>query len=148
MLLKNLIKNISGNKKNTFVSGLSINSREVKKNYIFFAIKGNKINGEKFIPQAIQKGASVIVCSRACKIKNKKILIIKTNKIRHLLSSVASKFYPLKPKNILAVTGTNGKTSIADIFYQILTINNIPVATIGTFGIKYKNKVIKNFMFK
>ena len=143
MLLKNLIKNISGNKKNTFVSGLSINSREVKKNYIFFAIKGNKINGEKFIPQAIQKGASVIVCSRACKIKNKKILIIKTNKIRHLLSSVASKFYSLKPKNILAVTGTNGKTSIADIFYQILTINNIPVATIGTFGIKYKNKIIK-----
>ena len=80
MLLKNLIKNISGNKKDIFISGLSTNSKEVKKNYIFFAIKGNKINGEKFIPEAIQKGASVIVCSKACKIKNKNIQIIKTNK--------------------------------------------------------------------
>ncbi len=143
MLLKNLINNISGNKKNIIISGLAINSQEVKKNYIFFAIKGNKINGEKFIPQAIQKGASVIVCSKSCKINDKKILIIRTNKIRNLLSNLASKFYPLKPKNILAVTGTNGKTSVADIFYQILRINNIPAATIGTLGVKYNGKTIK-----
>ena len=143
MLLKKLIKNISGNKKDIFISGLATNSKEVKKNYIFFAIKGNKVNGEKFITEAIQKGASVIVCSRACKIKNKNILIIKTSKIRHLLSNVASKFYPSKPKNILAVTGTNGKTSVADIFYQMLTINNIPAASIGTLGIKYNGKIIK-----
>ena len=143
MLLKNLIKNISKNKKNIFISGLSSNSKEIKKNYIFFAIKGNKINGEKFILQAIQKGAAVIVCSRSCNIKNNKVLIIKTNKIRNLLSEVASKFYPLKPKNIFAVTGTNGKTSVADIFYQILEINKIPVATIGTLGIKCKGKIIK-----
>ena len=143
MLLKKLIKNISGNKKDIFISGLATNSNEVKKNYIFFAIKGNKVNGEKFITKAIQKGASVIVCSRACKIKNKNILIIKTSKIRHLLSNVASKFYPSKPKNILAVTGTNGKTSVADIFYQMLTINNIPAASIGTLGIKYNGKIIK-----
>ena len=143
MLLKNLIKNISKNKKNIFISGLSSNSKEIKKNYIFFAIKGNKINGEKFILQAIQKGAAVIVCSRSCNIKNNKVLIIKTNKIRNFLSEVASKFYPLKPKNIFAITGTNGKTSVADIFYQILEINKIPVATIGTLGIKYKGKIIK-----
>ncbi|MDC0409485.1 UDP-N-acetylmuramoyl-L-alanyl-D-glutamate--2,6-diaminopimelate ligase [Pelagibacteraceae bacterium] len=143
MLLKNLIKNISKNKKNIFISGLSSNSKEIKKNYIFFAIKGNKINGEKFILQAIQKGAAVIVCSRSCNIKNNKVLIIKTNKIRNFLSEVASKFYSLKPKNIFAITGTNGKTSVADIFYQILEINKIPVATIGTLGIKYKGKIIK-----
>ena len=55
MLLKNLINNISKNKKNIFISGLSINSNEIKKNYIFFAIKGNKLNGEKFIKDAIKK---------------------------------------------------------------------------------------------
>ena len=143
MLLKNLIKNISRNKKDIFISGLSTNSKEVKKNYIFFAIKGNKINGENFIPEAIQKGASVIVCSKAYKTKNKKIKIIKTNKVRYLLSDLASKYYPLKPKNIFAVTGTNGKTSVADIFYQLLRINNIPAATIGTLGIKYNGKIIK-----
>ena len=46
-------------------------------------------------------------------------------------------------KNIIAITGTNGKTSVADIFYQISMINKIPVASIGTFGIKYNNKIIK-----
>ena len=52
-------------------------------------------------------------------------------------------FINLKPKNIIAVTGTNGKTSVADLFYQLLIINNIPVASIGTLGIKYNNKIKK-----
>ena len=71
------------------------------------------------------------------------MLIIKTKNIRHFLSLTASKFYKLQPKNIIAVTGTNGKTSVADLFYQILRINRKPVASIGTFGIKYNGKIIK-----
>ena len=143
MLLKDLIKKIPKNKKNIVVSGLSTNSREVRKNYIFFAIKGNKLNGEKFINDAVKKGASIIICSKDCKYENKNIFIIKKKNIRLFLSDVASKFYKLKPKNIIAVTGTNGKTSVADIFYQIFKINNIPVATIGTLGIKYNGRTIK-----
>ena len=143
MLLKNLIKETTEDKKKILISGLSTNSKEIKKNFIFFAIKGNKFNGEQFINEAVKKGASVIICSKNCKVKNKNILIIKTNKIRHLLSEIASKFYKSKPKNIFAVTGTNGKTSVADIFYQILRINNISAATIGTLGIKYNGKIIK-----
>ena len=125
MLLKNLIKNIPEEKRNLVVSGLSLNSSKVKKNYIFFAIKGNKFNGEKFIEEAINNGANVIVCSKNCNFKNKNIHIIKTNKIRNFLSKICSKFYKLKPKNIIAVTGTNGKTSVADLFYQLFKINNI-----------------------
>ena len=52
----------------------------------------------------------------------------------------------MKPKNIIAVTGTNGKTSVADLFYQILNINNIPVASIGTLGSKFENKIIKSHL--
>ena len=143
MLLKNLIKDIPKNKKNIVISGLSINSKEIKKNYIFFAIKGKKYNGEKFIKDAVYRGALVVVCSKSCKLRDKSILVIKTNKIRHLLSDVASKFYKSKPKNIIAVTGTNGKTSVSDIFYQILKVNKIRVASIGTLGIKYNDKIIK-----
>ena len=143
MLLKNLINNISKEKTKIIVSGISTNSKEIKKNYVFFAIKGNKINGEKYINDAMTIGASAIVCSNKCKIKNKIIPIIKTSNIRNLLSKVASKFYKLKPKNIIAVTGTNGKTSVADLFYQIFRINNISAATIGTLGIKYNGKTIK-----
>ena len=85
----------------------------------------------------------VIVCSKSYKINNENILIIRTDKIRSLLSEIASKFYKLKPNNIIAVTGTNGKTSVADMFYQIFRLNNIPAATIGTLGIKYNDKILK-----
>ena len=51
---------------------------------------------------------------------NKSIVTIKTSNVRSLLSEISSKFFNLKPKNIIAVTGTNGKTSVADLFYQIL----------------------------
>ena len=144
MLLKNLIKDIPIKNKKINVKGLAINSKKIKKGYIFFAIKGLKSNGEKYIAEAVKKGASVIICSRKCKYKNEKIPIIKTSNIRNYLSKIASKFFQLKPKNIIAVTGTNGKTSVADLFYQILSLNNIPVATIGTLGLKYKGKIIKS----
>ena len=69
--------------------------------------------------------------------------MIKTNKIRSFLSKLASKFYKLKPKNIIAVTGTNGKTSVADLFFQLLRLNKISVASFGTLGIKYNNRTLK-----
>ena len=143
MLLKNLINNLPEDKKKFVIKGLSVNSKDIKKGYIFFAIKGNKHNGEKYIQEAIDKGASVIVSSNNFKYKNKKILIIKKKNLRNFVSEISSRFYKLKPKNIIAVTGTNGKTSVADLFYQLLSLNNVPVASIGTLGIKYNNKVIK-----
>jgi len=143
MLLKNLIKNPPQNLKKLSIKGLALNSKDVKKGFIFFAIKGNKSNGENYINKAIKNGAIIIICSKSCKFQSTKVNIIKTKKIRNYLSEITSKFYKLKPKNIIAVTGTNGKTSVADFFYQILEKNNIPVASIGTLGIRYKNKSIK-----
>ena len=116
MLLKNLIKFSNENHGKIDVRGLSINSKKIKKGFIFFAIKGNHSNGENFINEAINNGAVVIICSTKCKFISNRAVLIKTNKIRNLLSEVASKFYSLKPKNIIAVTGTNGKTSVADFF--------------------------------
>ena len=96
MLLKNLIKDIPIKNKKINVKGLAINSKKIKKGYIFFAIKGLKSNGEKYIAEAVKKGASVIICSRKCKYKNEKIPIIKTSNIRNYLSQIASKFFKLK----------------------------------------------------
>ena len=143
MLLKNLIKNYPINFKKLKIKGLAIDSRDVKKGFIFFAIKGNKLNGENYINKAIQNGAILIICAESCKFYNPEINIIKTKKIRNYVSEIASKFYKLKPKNIIVVTGTNGKTSVAEFFYQLLDTNNIPVASIGTLGIKYKKKLVK-----
>ena len=144
MLLRKLIRNSFLKKKDIFIKGLAINSKRVKKNYIFFAIKGSKSNGENYIEEAIKKGASLVVCSKKCKFKSKDVEIIKTSNVRSFLSKISSRFYHEKPKNIFAVTGTNGKTSVADLFYQILHLNNTPVASIGTLGIKFKGKIIKS----
>ena len=141
---RNMLKNkLPKKKKKIVISGLSSNSKQVKKGNIFFAIKGHNGNGEKYINEAINKGASVIVCSDNSKYKNNKIFIIKKKNIRNFVSEVSSKFYKEKPKNIIAVTGTNGKTSVADLFYQIMNLNNITAASIGTLGIKYNNKILK-----
>ena len=144
MLLKKLIKNLPKKYKKISIQGLAADSKKIKKGFIFFAIKGNKLNGEKYISEAVKKGAKVIVCSKNCSFKSKKIKVIRSANTRLLLSEICSKFYKSKPKNIIAVTGTNGKTSVADLFYQLLTLNNIPVASIGTLGTKYKNKIIKS----
>ena len=144
MLLKNLIKFLPKKNHKITIEGLALSSKQVKKGFIFFAIKGNKSNGEDYIYEAIRKGASVIVCSNNCKFKTNKTIVIKTKNIRKFLSIIASRFYNQKPKNIIAVTGTNGKSSVADLFYQLLNMNNIPTASIGTLGIKFNKKIIKS----
>ena len=143
MYLEKLIKQLPQEKKKIKIRGLAINSKKIKKGFIFFAIKGEKNNGEKFIEESVKNGAVAIVCSKSCNYKNSKIPIIKTSDTRQLLSEISAKFYKLKPSNIIAVTGTNGKTSVADLFFQILNLNKMPVASIGTLGVKFKNKKIK-----
>ena len=139
MLLGNLLKSISENYRKINVKGISFDSRKVKKKDIFFAIKGNKISGTKFINDAILKGASVIVSNKGTKYKNHKIPFVLVKDVRQSLAEASSNFYKNKPLNIIAVTGTNGKSSLADFFYQILILNKIPVASIGTLGILAKN---------
>jgi MurE/MurF fusion protein len=142
MLLKNLIKECPDNIKKIDINGLALDSRNVKKKFIFFAIKGNNLNGELFIDDAIKKGAKLIVCSFKSKIKKKKVTVLKVKKIKETLAHACKKFFNKKPKNILAVTGTNGKSSVADFYHQIFSLNKINVATIGTLGIK-KNSTIR-----
>ena len=69
MLLKKLIKSCPEDIMKIDISGLAIDSRNVKKGNIFFALKGSKLNGEKFITNAIKKGAGVIVISSKKKFK-------------------------------------------------------------------------------
>ncbi len=135
MLLKKLIKNCPKKLSNIKVKGLSSDTRKLKKGDLFFALKGSQNNGQKFINEALKKGASAIISSKEIKGNLK---IIKVKNVRDCLGKICSKFYFIKPKNIIAVTGTNGKSSVADFFHQLFTLNGLPVATIGTLGIKTK----------
>ena len=123
MLVGKFFKNINPKYKGHFFSGLSSNSLNVKRNYIFFAIKGTKINGNQFIKESIKKGAKTIISDLNFEGIKKNVLYIKAKDSRKLLSFIASKLYQNKPKNLVAVTGTNGKSSIADFYFQILKLN-------------------------
>ena len=139
MLLGNLIKCSKKDYQKIVVNGIAFDSRKVKQGNIFFAIKGNNISGNKFIKEAILKKASVIISNKKVNYKNYKTPVIKVNNVRKSLSEACSNYYKKKPKNILAVTGTNGKSSVANFFYQILDLNGISSASIGTLGILSKN---------
>jgi len=143
MLLKNLINYSSKKTDEVKINGLALDSRKVKKGDLFFAIKGNKINGEKYIKDALSRGAKAIICSNKFQIKKSNNLIIRVKDPKKTLINTCVKFYKKKPKNIIAVTGTNGKSSVANFFHQILLLNKIPVASIGTLGIKINEKTKK-----
>jgi len=140
MLLKDYIPNLSRSYNKIFFSGISFESSKVRKNDIFFAIRGNKFDGNNFIDEAIKNGANIIISeNKSSKIKSN-ILFLYSKNPRKLLSQVCYKIFNKKPKTLIAVTGTNGKSSIADFYYQILNLNFKKVASIGTIGIKYKDK--------
>ena len=139
MLLGDYFKNIKNNYKNFFFTGISFDSSQIKKNYIFFAIKGNRVDGNNFISSAINNGAKIIISEKKISGLKNDILFIQSKNIRKLLAEISFKIYNNIPNNIIAVTGTNGKSSIADFYYQILNLNNKKVASIGTLGVKSKN---------
>jgi len=143
MIIENYFKGIKSKYKSQYFSGLCFNSSECKKGNIFFAIKGAKIDGNKFINHAIKKGAKIIISKQKFEGLKKNILFIKSLNVRKSLSEFAYAIYKDKPKNIIAVTGTNGKSSVADFYFQILKLNKKKVASIGTLGIKTQNHIKK-----
>ena len=140
MQLKDYIPNINKKYGKVSFSGIAFDSSKVKKNDIFFAIKGNKFDGNNFINKAIKKGAKIIVSEKKITKKEENIIFLHSSNVRKLLSNISYKILKKKPKNLVAVTGTNGKSSIADFYYQILNLSSKKVASIGTIGIRYENK--------
>ena len=109
--------------KNINLKGVSTNSKDIKDNFLFGAIKGKKFNGENFIKDLILFKNLVIVLSIKSNTKkykgNNNITIIKTKNVRKLIAEISYFFYPKSLNEIVAVTGTNGKTSIAEYTRQI-----------------------------
>jgi len=140
MLLKDYIPNINKNFQKTNFSGISFESSKVKKNNIFFAIKGNKFDGNDYLQEAIKNGAKIIVTEKRPSIKKKNLIFIVSSNVRKLLAEVSYKILKKKPKKLVAVTGTNGKSSVADFYFQILYLCHKKVASIGTIGIRYQER--------
>lgn len=115
------------------VSGIALDSRKVQKGNLFFAITGNLKNGSEFIPDAIKNGAVAIIGDED--LSELSVPYFKVEEIRKVVPLIASRFYHQKPKYVVAVTGTNGKTSIASFVAQLFKKLGHKSATIGTLGV-------------
>jgi UDP-N-acetylmuramoyl-L-alanyl-D-glutamate--2,6-diaminopimelate ligase len=124
------------------VNGVSIDSREVKPGYLFIAVPGSKVDGAEFITQAINNGADIIATSSTCIEKyaadHPNICFLEVSNLRKFSAYAARTYYPEQPKVNAAVTGTNGKTSVAEFTRQLWEIIGKPCASLGTLGIKSK----------
>ena len=91
MFLGDYFNNIQKSYKQIYFSGISFNSNQVKKDNIFFAIKGNKIDGNSFISSAISNGAKIIITEKKINRLKNGILFIQSNNIRKLLAEISFK---------------------------------------------------------
>ncbi|HZY24824.1 MAG TPA: UDP-N-acetylmuramoyl-L-alanyl-D-glutamate--2,6-diaminopimelate ligase [Bacteroidales bacterium] len=108
-------------KKSGDISGIEFDSRKVKKNSLFVAVKGYKTDGHEFISSAIGSGASAIICETLPENQDKNIYWIKTADSAKALGMAASNFFgnPTSSLKLVGVTGTNGKTTIATLLYKM-----------------------------
>ena len=131
--LKDKFKNIEDHFKEIEINGISNNSKNIKKKFIFFAFTGNKTNGNLYINEARKNGATIVISQEE---KGKDVIKLSNKDYFKIYSHLCSSFYNKKPKNIIAVTGTNGKTSVTDFCRQIWSFYGLKSASIGTLGIR------------
>ena len=124
------------------VDNLTDDSRNVKENGVFFAIKGITVDGNDYVESAIKNGASVIVTSKDLDVN---VPVIKVDDVQTTYNNGLNKFYDNVTEKIkfISVTGTDGKTTVSEILYQLLN-NYEKTGYIGTNGIKYNKFTMDN----
>ena len=142
-ILLDLLKNVPNNILNHNINGISGNSKNIKNDYIYVAIKGARFDGSDFINEARQNGAILIIADKSYD-KN----VISTNKIstRLVYTELLASFYNKQPKEIIGVTGTNGKTSTVEFCRQLWVQAGWKAASMGTLGTKIENTLNKSIL--
>ncbi len=121
---------------NLKINGIKTDSNKVTKGDLFIAIKGNKIDGHKFIHQAVNLGASALITNNDSD-DSLSLPQIKVKDTRIATSLIAANYYnnPSRELTVIGITGTNGKTSTACLITSILKESGLKVAQIGTLGV-------------
>ena len=130
---------------NLTITSIEFDSREVKEGSLFVAIKGEKVDGHSFIDKAVENGATAVIYNDY-NFNNEKVTFIKTPNTRKSLSIVSSNFYenPSKKIKLVGITGTNGKTTVATILFDLFNKTGIKSGLISTINIKYAGIDIEN----
>ena len=124
----------------TDIVGLTADSREVRPGFLFAALPGTKTDGRQFIDDAVRRGAVAVLTDNpkdwsALTQRQPPIFVVADANPRRRLALMAARFYGAQPRTLCAVTGTNGKTSVADFTRQIWRALGHKSASMGTIGI-------------
>lgn len=120
------------------IHGISMDSREVKPGDLFIAVAGAANDGSYFIDDAIGKGAAAVVRTPAgAESMQKSVPVFEVENLAMKAGEIASRFYdePSKALSVIAVTGTNGKTTVTSLITDALNSLNLPCGVIGTLGV-------------
>jgi UDP-N-acetylmuramoyl-L-alanyl-D-glutamate--2,6-diaminopimelate ligase len=117
------------------IAGITADSRLVEPGFVFVAIAGTKADGARFISDAVKKGAAAILVGSQTHVADVAVPVLRANEPRRALALMAARFFVAQPATVVAVTGTSGKTSVADFTRQIFAALGHQAASLGTIGI-------------
>ena len=120
-LLKNIVTiSITGDAE-CDIKGINIDSRKVANGHLFIAMRGTQVDGHKFIPKAEEQGAAAILCEQLPEEKKEGVTYVQVADTEDVVGQVATTFYgnPTSKLKLVGVTGTNGKTTIATLLYNM-----------------------------
>ena len=137
MKLQQLLQNtqIVCDNPNLEILGITSDSREVQKYFLFTVLDNGITNGAQYIPQAVQNGATVILTNELPQNVADNVLFLLSHNPNKDFGILLKNFYHAQPQHIAAITGTNGKTSIADFVRQMIFALGHNAASMGTLGL-------------
>ncbi|MBP1607796.1 MAG: UDP-N-acetylmuramyl-tripeptide synthetase [Acidobacteria bacterium] len=146
MLLKDAIAHLDGieaigGNLSIPIEGISYDSRKVRRGHLFVAIKGEKVDGGRFIQDAISHGAAAVASENAVE-SHGQVTILKVTDARRFLAQTSILYFgePSSKLKLTAITGTNGKTTSSYLMESIYGKAGLPSCLLGTIGIKINGK--------
>lgn len=129
---------------NIGVEGVSFDSRKVKKDFLFVAVKGTQSDGHAFINTAIKNGAIAVISEKLPDSLNPKVTYVTVKNSARALGVVAANFYhnPSSKLKLVGVTGTNGKTTVATLLYKLFTSMGHPSGLLSTVENRIKDETL------
>ncbi len=124
------------------ITGLSLDSRAIRPGHLFAALPGTRVHGAEFISYALRMRAGAVLTDReglalaADVLKSAEVPVVVAEDVRQVLSYAAALWFGAQPEVCVAVTGTNGKTSVASFARQIWTHLGVSAASLGTTGVE------------
>jgi len=136
-----LLGEIAGIANDSEVTGFALDHRKVARGNVFGAFRGSRFNGEDFIAEAVKRGAVAVVARPEAVVEGAAHLA--ADEPRKLFADLAARYFAPYPDTVVAVTGTNGKTSTVELTRQLWRMAGHRSASIGTLGVTTADDQVK-----